>query len=145
MHTAPPRYFWVIGVLMLLWNVLGIAAFAMDATISAEALAEMPAAQRALYEDVPVWATGAYGVAVFSGTLGCVALLLRRRAATPLFAISLAAVIVQMSHAFIVSDTLEVMGPASIAMPIVITVIAVFLIWFSRFSTQREWLRAALP
>lgn len=138
--SLPPRKFWVISWIALAWNILGVAAFAMDVTMSPEALAGMPEAQRALYENVPVWATAAYAIAVICGTLGCIALLLKKSVAIPLFIASLAAVVVQMGYAFLGSDILQVMGPASFAMPVVITVIAVFLVWFSSSAKKQGWI-----
>lgn len=138
--NKPPRYFWIVSAIMLVWNLLGIAAYLADVMISAERLAGMPAAQRALYEGMPAWATGAYAIAVFGGTLGCITLLLKKSLALPLFVVSLLGVLAQMGHAFLGSNTLEVMGPTSAIMPAVITVIAVFLIWFASSAKNRQWL-----
>lgn len=139
----PPIYFWAISIVMLVWNILGIAAFISDISISSEALAEMSAEKRALYVGVPAWATAAYALAVFGGTLGCIALLMRRPVAVPLLVASLIGVLVQMSHALLISNTLEVMGTAVLVMPAIITLIAIFLIWFSYMAKNRAWLSHA--
>lgn len=138
--TTPPKSFWVISAIALVWNILGIVAFYMDVTLSPEALAEMTDAQRALYEGVPGWATAAYAVAVIGGTLGCIALLLKKAVALPLFIVSLAGVLVQMGYAFLGSNVLDVMGPSSAIMPAVITVIAVFLIWYANSAKGKGWI-----
>lgn len=135
-----PRRFWVITSIMLVWNLIGVVAFMVDFTMSAEALAQMPAEQRALYENVPAWATAAYAIAVICGTLGCVALLFKKSIAVPLFIASFVAVLVQMGYAFLGSNILEVMGPGSLAMPAVITVVAAFLIWFSMSAKKQSWI-----
>lgn len=135
-----PRKFWIITIIMLVWNILGVVAFMIDFTMSAEALAGMREAQRALYENVPAWATVAYAVAVICGTLGCIALLVRKTVAIPLFVISFVAVLLQFGHAFLGLDLLQVMGPSSLAMPVLITVVAAFLIWFSMSAKGRNWI-----
>lgn len=135
-----PRKFWVITSIMFLWNLLGIVAFLTDFTMSAEALAAMPDAQRSLYENMPAWATAAYAMAVICGTLGCVALLMKKAAAVPLFVISFLAVLLQFGHAIFGSDLVQVMGPSSLAMPIVIVAIAIFLVWFSLSAKEKSWI-----
>jgi hypothetical protein len=138
--VSPPRRFRIISSIALAWNVLGIVAFMSYANLSPEALARMPAAEAALYSGVPVWATAAYAIAVFAGALGCIALLLRKAVAMPLFALSLAGVLVQMGHAYLGANTLDVLGPTSLIMPAVITAISVYLILFSRSARNAGWL-----
>ena len=138
--TNLPRAFWIIGGIALVWNILGIVAFVSEFTMSAEALAEMPEAQQALHANVPAWATVAYAVAVLCGTLGCVALLLRKSVALPLFVLSLLGVIVQMGHAFLGTNALDVLGPASLVMPIIITAVAAFLIWYASAAKGKSWI-----
>lgn len=138
--TTPPKSFWIISAIALVWNILGIAAFIMDVTMSPDALAEMPEAQRALYENVPGWATAAYAVAVIGGTLGCIALLLKKSIALPLFVVSLAGVVLQMGYAFLGSSVLEVMGPASLGMPAIITAVGVFLIVYANSARGKGWI-----
>lgn len=135
-----PAWFWIIAGLAVIWNLAGVAAYLADVARSDAALAAMPEAQRTLYEAVPAWATGAYAIAVFAGLGGSLLLALRKSLATPVFALSLAGIAVQMVHAFALSETLAVMGPASLVMPAVITAIAAALIWFSVFAKRRRWL-----
>jgi hypothetical protein len=138
--AKPPTWFRAIVIAAIVWNLLGVAAYIMDVTRSEEALAGLPEAQRALYSSIPAWATGAYAIAVFAGLGGSVLLALRKALAAPVFGLSLAAVAVQMLHAFVLSDSLAVLGPASAIMPAVVTVIAAALIWFSLDARRRGWL-----
>ena len=54
-----PRSFLIIGIVALLWNLMGVMSYIMQVTMSPEALANMPEAERALMESLPAWATGA--------------------------------------------------------------------------------------
>ncbi len=74
--NVPPRWFWMVSGVGLVWNLLGVAAFLGQMTMD---LSSLPAAEWAFYESTPVWATVAFAVAVSGGVLGCGALLLRRR------------------------------------------------------------------
>ncbi len=137
---GPSRGFRIIGVVALLWNLMGVATYLMSVTMGPEALAAMSEAERALYTDIPVWVTSAYAIAVFGGTLGSVALLMRKAWAVPVFIVSLAGILVQMGHAFLGSAMLEVRGAMSAILPLVIIVVATWLVWYSNAAKQKGWL-----
>ncbi len=138
--SKPTRWFWILGIAALIWNLFGVMAYIMQVTLSDEALAQLPDDQRMLYETIPAWATAAFATAVFAGVLGCIALLLRKTWATPLFVLSLAGVLVQMFHAFFMTDSMAVNGPGSAAMPLLVIIVATGLVWYSRLATTRGWL-----
>jgi hypothetical protein len=137
----PTRGFWIVSVLALVWNLVGVMSYLMTVTIGQEALAGMPEAERALYTNVPVWATSAYAIAVFAGLLGSIGLLLRKTWAMLAFVVSLAAILVQMGHAFLMTPLLAVKGPGAAILPLTIIVIGGYLVWFSRSARDRFWLR----
>jgi len=62
----------------LVWNLMGVFNFLGQALMSDEVLASLPKDQQLIYQDVPVWVTAAFAIAVFSGTLGAVFLLLKK-------------------------------------------------------------------
>ncbi len=140
-HLATvPRSFWILSGLFLVWNLMGVMAFLMQVTMSDEALAVLPEAQRDLYLGTPAWANAAFAVAVFGGTLGCIFLLLRKSWAVPVLILSLAGVAVQMFHAFFLSPALEVLGAGGLVMPVLVTAGALFLIWYARRARSRNWI-----
>lgn len=138
--TARPTWFWIVSILALLWNLMGVAAFVMQVNMSPEALAALPDAQRALYETQPTWVMVMFAIAVFGGALGSLMLVLKKKLARPLLLMSLLGVLGQMSHMFLLSDTFQVMGQAAMVMPIVVIVIAAALVWFARVSARRGWI-----
>jgi ABC-type xylose transport system permease subunit len=137
MPHKPTRRFWIVSVVALAWNLIGVMSYLMSVTSGPEAL---PEAERNLYADIPAWATAAYAIAVFSGLLGCVALLLRKTWAVPLFIVSLVAVLVQMGYAFFMTALFEVKGASAAVLPLLILAIAAYLAWFSRSAQERHWL-----
>ncbi|MET0580623.1 MAG: hypothetical protein ABWX88_00320 [Pseudoxanthomonas sp.] len=139
--TAPrPLGFWIVSVLALLWNLLGVAMFFLQINMPAEALAAMPVEQRALYESTPAWVNGAFGVAVFGGALGSLLLLLKKRLALPLLVLSLLGVVVQMGYTYLMTPALSVYGPSGVILPVLLVLIALFLVWFARRSIARGWI-----
>ncbi|VAW11040.1 hypothetical protein MNBD_BACTEROID03-2112 [hydrothermal vent metagenome] len=94
-RVKPPIWFWIVSVLALLWNLLGVMAYLAQVNMTDETLAALPEAERALYENQPIWATMAFAIAVWGGALGSLALLLRKRWARAVLLISLIGIIVQ--------------------------------------------------
>ncbi len=141
LREKPPLWFWIVGVLMLLWNGIGVMAYVAEATMSAETLRALPEGQRALLLSRPAWATAAYAVAVFGGVAGCLLLLIRRRLAIPVLVLSLLGVLVQLGHAFGIAGALPVLGPAGAVLPALVLASALFLVWFARRARMKGWLR----
>jgi hypothetical protein len=137
----PPLWFWIVGVLLLAWNLLGVMAYVGQATMSPEALQAMPAAERELTLSRPAWATAAFAIAVFGGAAGCLLLLLRSRWALPVLVLSFIGVAVQMFHAFAIADSIAVYGPGGAVMPAMVVVVSILLIWLARRARKRGWLR----
>ncbi|GJL92392.1 hypothetical protein [Hyphococcus sp.] len=139
--TKLPVWFWVIAAIALLWNLIGVYAYWADVTMSEEAIAKMSAVEQELYNARPSWLTGAYAIAVFAGVLGSVALVLRRNYAMPLFGLSLAAIIIQMGYVLFGMNAIALLGASTAIFPAVITIIGVFLLWFSMQSKSKGWLQ----
>ena len=129
--------FWLIGAVMLIWNVMGCINFFVQ--MNPDVLAAYRESERAIVEGRPIWATGAFAIAVFGGALGCLLLLLRKPAAYYLFIASLLGVIVTMTHTLGVGIDFglgEILG--IILMPLVV---AAFLIWYSKQAERKGWVR----
>ena len=135
-----PRSFLIIGLIALVWNLFGVMSYIMHVTMSPEALAQMPEAERALYESSPAWVTGAFAIAVFSGVLGCVGLLLKKAWSAPVFLVSLVAIVLQFAYWLFMTASIEVHGVQAVIMPLLVTVIGVFLVWYSRDAKAKGWL-----
>ena len=137
----PPKSFWIIGAAALAWNLVGVLTYLGQVTMTPEALDALSPEQQLLHRDIPAWATGAYGLAVTAGTLGSVLLLLRNGWSVPMFLVSLAAVLVQVYHAYVIADMISVMGPTSVIMPALIIAICAGLIWYARYAKESGWFR----
>lgn len=137
--NKPTSAFWIISVLALLWNIMGVIAYLGQAYMTDEILKALPEADQSYYQNVPAWVTGVFAIAVFAGVFGCLGLLMRKKWATILLIISLIAVIAQFTYNMFFQTYMEVSGNKMI-MPIVIIIVAVFLVWFSRKSEKEGWI-----
>jgi len=133
-NSKPTTWFWVVAVIALLWNLMGLGAFMADMMMSPETLAETyPPDQLAFLETYPSWTKIFYGLATVGGFLGCIGLLLRKRWALGMFVLSLFGVVVQQAHSIFLTNAVEVFGNATaIYFPVLILVIAIFMIWFTK-------------
>lgn len=135
-----PTWFKVVAALALLWNLLGCVAFFMDLRLSPEDLAALPEAQQALYAARPTWAVAATAIAVFGGALGSVGLLLRRKWAFPVLALSLLGILVQDFGLFVLADGASLAGPVAVVLQAVVLVVGIGLVLLSRRGIARGWL-----
>ena len=126
--------FWAISAVALIWNVMGVINYFMQ--MNEDALAEYSEAARVLVEGRPAWATGAFAIAVFGGTLGCLLLLSRKSAAYYFFIASLFGVIVTNTHTFRIDTSTEIWVGSLMSLAV-----AAFLIWYSRQAERKGWVR----
>ena len=126
--------FWIIGEVTLIFNVMG--AINYFAQMNADSLALFPEKYRPIIEDRPAWATAAFAIAVFGGSLGCLLLLLRKSAAFYVFIASLLGVIVTMMHIFGVAGFSSFEIWIGVLMQLVVTA---FLIWYSKLAESKGW------
>ena len=139
--NQPNTLFWVIGVISLLWNGMGVNQYLQQAyntdTFKAmypdEKLLEMA-------QNTPSWAMAAFSIAVFTGFLGSVFLLFRKKIAKPIFMVSLVAISIQMVYNVFISGAIEVYGAGVYVMPIIVIVFAVFILWYSKNCEAKGWL-----
>lgn len=137
----PARSIYVIAVILLLWNLMGVAAFVMQYGADLNQLAKTDPDTARAFAAMPRWAWAVYAVAVGAGTLGAVALLARKALAATLFLISLIAVIIQFGHTFLGTDLLAVKGASTLAFPTLIFVIGLIQLLYARAQVAKGVLR----
>ena len=131
--------FWVIGVVTLLWNVMGVANY--FGQMNAEMVASMPETHRAIIDGRPAWATGGFALSVFGGALGCLLLLLKKSASYYLFIASLVGTIVTMVHTYNIASSTINFSPFEIVLMILMPLLlAAFLIWYSKQAERNGWI-----
>jgi len=137
--VALPSWFKVAAILALVWNLIGVMVFVNQMMMTPEILAKLSVAEQSLYDNVPLWATAAFAVAVFAGTLGSLALLMKKGICYHLFVASFIGVIVQMFHSFFISNSYEVYGLGGTIMPIMVLIIAFALVRFAAKGYNNHW------
>ncbi len=132
---------WVVGGLSLIWHLMGCMNYVYQATMGADALANMSVAQQAIIVDRPAWATGAFAIAVFGGVIGSLLLLLRKRMSLWFFLVALIGVIVSMIPVFgIINSGVEFSMFERVMYLAMTPLVGAFLVWFTRIAIQRSWI-----
>ena len=126
--------FWIICVVTLIFNAMGVINYFVQ--MNANSLAAFPESYRPIIEDRPAWATTAFAIAVFGGSLGCLLLLLKKSVAFYVLIGSLLGVIVTMMHIFGVAGFCSFEVWIGVLMQLVLTA---FLIWYSKLAKRKGW------
>jgi hypothetical protein len=132
--NKPPIWFWIISIIALIWNGMGVNAYLQQAYNTESYRAMYSKEQLEIAANMPAWVTAAFAIAVFAGVLGAIGLLLKKSWSVKLWLLSLVAVIVQMGYILINGYV------SSMVMTIMIIVFAFFFVWFARKSEANGWL-----
>jgi len=136
----PGSLFWVISGLALVWNLIGVINYLGQVLMTDEVLKSLPKEQQLMYQDVPSWVTAAFAVAVFSGTVGAIFLLLKKKVSSIFFKLSFVGIIIQMTYGLLISENTNSYGPLCLVMPLMIIAIGGYLIWYSKKAAKHRWI-----
>lgn len=135
--SASPKWLVIVGVIALLWNLMGAAAVVADALTDRSTLT---AAQQALAASMPVWAKAGSWIGVGAGVLGSLGLVLRKTWAVPVLGLSLAGIIAQDVWMFGMADVASAFGSTPLMMQGFVLAIAVALLWLAHSAKGKGWL-----
>ena len=126
--------FWGIGAAGLIFNLLGCMNYISQ--MNAEVVASMPDVYRAIVEARPAWGTGAFAIAVFGGSLGCLLLLLKKSVAFHVFVVALIATVMAQ---------IPFLGMAGFPAQAWIgglsqLIVGAFLVWYAKTSASKGWI-----
>lgn len=138
-----PWHIWLIGVIALLFNSIGVFDFVMSMAQGAEyqASAGMTPDQIAHYQAMPSWMIVVWAVGVFGAFLASILLLLRKELSLPVFTLSLAAFLISLLYTYVLTDGGAIMGLQMAIASAVISGLLVFFIWYTWYMTMRGVLR----
>lgn len=136
----PPMWFWIVSVLALIWNGLGVMNYLGQVMAPDDLFSQMEKAMRDLIENRPTWATAAFATAVWAGALGSLLLLLRRKIAHPILILSFVGIVVQMYYNYFIANSLSDYGPGEHSMAVMILGVGFGLIYLAKKGKSLGWL-----
>ncbi|MDJ0641223.1 MAG: hypothetical protein QNJ15_00260 [Erythrobacter sp.] len=123
-----PWHLWVVGVLTLLWNGVGIMSYMTTRLGMLESLGMTPD-QIAYFNSYPVWANTFWALGVWGAFVGSLLLLLRSRWAVTSIAISVVGLIGTSLYQHVLTQTPESLQNPALA--ILIWVTTLFMLWYA--------------
>ncbi len=138
--ATTPKWYKIITLIALIWNVFGCLAVLSDLMITPEAIARMSTDQQTLYASRTAWSMSASAVAVLGGVAGSLALVLRKRWYMPFLVVSLICLCIQDYGLFVVAHGAALAGPVAVVLQGLVLVIALTLIALGRYSEKRGWI-----
>ena len=138
-----PWHLWLIGVIALLFNSIGVFDFVMSMAQGANYMAStgMTPDQIAHYQEMPIWMTAVWAIGVWGAFLASILLLFRRKVAFAVFALSLAAFVINLIYTYVLTDGGAVMGQQMAITSALIVTLLLFFIWYSHAMGKRAVLR----
>lgn len=144
--SKPPIWFWILAIILLLWGMMGMYVYYDFATSSPESMAKYVAAgtYSQAYANYllaePAWSTAVFALAVCTGILGALCLVLRRNWAVPLYMLSLLFIIISLSKMFLLDKVHNLMSGGQIGMEGVVFCLGVLAVWISKKAKNEDWL-----
>lgn len=138
-----PWHLWVVAVIAVLFNSIGVFDFVMSRIQGPAYLASagLTPEQIAHYQQMPGWAIAVWAVGVFAAFAASILLLLRRRSAFLVFVISLAAFLINLLYTYVLTNGGVIMGQQMAITSAVIAVLLAFFAWYARWMGKRGVLR----
>jgi len=131
--NKPGVGFWIIGIISLIWNAMGVYNYLIQAYQTEAFTSSVNEAQLALMESMPSWNTALFAIAVFSGLIGTILLLMRKKMAVSLFFLSFITATVMQLYWLFGTDAVEVFSEQMpYLMPILVIVFCAFILWYSK-------------
>jgi hypothetical protein len=124
--TTTPWHVWLIGVLALLWNCMNAFDYFMTTT---------------RFYSFPLWVDVSWGLYVFAGILGAVALLFCKRWAVSVFTLSLVAMVITSLYIFATNGLSLGGGVGALIFTAMTFIIAVALLLYTLRLARKGVLR----
>ena len=134
-----PNWFTATIIVLLIWNLMGVLNFGMQWTMTEADILLVPENQQIFYTKFSLLSKTAFALGVFGGTLGCIALLLKKSIASKLFWISFIGIILQANHNLELANGGE-MQSTIIGMSSLLIALTILPIYLTKKGLKNNWL-----
>lgn len=139
--SSRPWHLWLIGIVSLIWNAFGVFDFLATQFQWEPYMSNFTEVQLEYFYGLPTWQVVGWALGVWCALFGSIALLLARRIAILMFALSLLGMLVGMTN-YVLSDLArEAMGQGGLIFTGVIVLIGVGLLFYARAMAKQGVLR----
>ena len=139
--SSRPWHLWLIGIVSLIWNAFGAFDFLATQFHWEPYMSNFTEVQLEYFYGLPVWQVVGWALGVWCALFGSIALLLARRIAILMFALSLLGMLVGMANYLFSDLAREAMGQGGLIFTGVIVLIGVGLLFYARAMAKQGVLR----
>ncbi|WP_416878521.1 hypothetical protein [Litorimonas sp.] len=136
--SKTPIWFWILGVVFLLWNLMGAMNYLTSVMADPESYAAQgyTEEQIAFLMEAPAYYTAVFALAVWPGVIGAVLFLLRKAWAAKAFLFSLVFIILSLIID-ITGGTFAILGGAYLGIMVFVAVMGIVQYFVSRSLAQK--------
>ena len=134
-----PTWFKVTVIVLLIWNLMGVLNFVMQLNMTEADILTLPENQQIFYAEFTILSKIAFAMGVFGGTLGCIALLAKKKIAMKLFWISFIGIVLQMNHNLGLADGGE-MQNYILGMSGLLIALTLLSIYLTKKAISNNWI-----
>ncbi len=140
-QAKAPWHLMAVGVVTLLWNGYGALQWYQQVTRAASYWGNLTMQQVQYVQQQPMWVEVAFGVGVWTGVLGALMLLLRRKLAFNAFLASLIAAVASAIYVQGLSNGREIMGNGTLVAAVAVIVVAAASVAYAHYARKRGIIR----
>ena len=133
------KKYMIINSLALIWNLIGVYQYLVQVYQSELDKMELAPELQNYFLHLPAWVTGSYAMAVFGGSAGCIALLLRSSWSINFLGSSLLGVLLQHYYNFFIQSDV-ILSLDLIWMPVIILTVSISLLWSAFYYKKTEFI-----
>lgn len=138
--NKPKTLFWVVAIIALLWNIMGIFQF-VGPIFFPEAIYEGYSQEAIdMFNNLPNWYWVVFGIATISGLLAAITQLMRKKIAVLLFLVSMITVFIVEGYYIFGTKVTDVLGQAAVVMPVIVVILSIVFYLFSKQASSKGWL-----
>ena len=123
--TKTPRHLWIVGIVALMWSLVGAREYVMTQTKNEEYMSQFTPEQLEFFYCYPSWLVAFWAVAVWGGVLGAV------------LVISFLCMVATTIRDYGFAGAAEIVGGVGIVFGIVALAIALALVLYARSMARR--------
>jgi len=134
---SAPKHLWIVGIVALLWNLMGAYDYVMTETKNEAYMGKFTPEQLEFFYGFPAWVVVFWAIAVWGAVAGSVLLLMRRKFAAPVFIASFLSMVVTTIHNYGFAGAADITGAGGTIFSVIIFVIALALVFYARSMASK--------
>lgn len=134
---STPRHLWIVGIVALLWSLMGAMDYVMTQTENEAYLNQFSTEQLEFFAGFPAWLVAFWAIAVWGEVLGAVLMLMRKKLAVTVLLVSFLSMVVTTIHNYAFGGAADIVGGTGMFFSVVIFVVALGLYIYARRMAAR--------